>query len=85
MVAHDIVVTLLCEELHSEAPDVPNGVGTSLFTTSGADSGKNWGLLANSIEELGRSKMGDIMSDFEFSPGTGGFGMDNPRGGQHKC
>ena len=83
VVANNIVVTLLSEELHTEATDIANRIGTTLLTTSGTDSAKNRRLLANSVEEFGTSEMGDIMGNFELSPSTSCFGMDNPKQSKH--
>lgn len=83
VIADNIMVTLLSEELHTEATDIANRVGTTLLTTGGTDSAKNRRLLANSVEELGTSEMGDVMGDFELSPSTSCFGMDNSKQSKH--
>jgi hypothetical protein len=52
VVADDVMIPFLGEELDRKATDVTDGVCTSLFTASGAQTEQYLGLLSNAVEEL---------------------------------
>ena len=80
MVADNIMVTLLGEELDGKAADIAHGIGTALLATGGAGPEEHLGLLADAVEELGAGEVGDVIGDTELSPGAGTLGVDNSIG-----
>lgn len=77
MVADNVVVTLLGEELDGEAVHITHGICATLLTTSGTGAEKHLGGLANSVEELGAGEVRDILGDAELTPGTITLGVNN--------
>lgn len=71
------MIAFLCEEFHREASYVSDGVCTPPFTSSGAQTQKNFSLLADTIEEFGSSQGRDVICNFEFTPSTSSFSVDN--------
>lgn len=79
MISNDIVVSLLCEELHSKASHITNGVCSATFTGSCAQSPEDRSLFSDSIQEFRTCVFRDVIGDFEFSPCTGGFRMNDTK------
>lgn len=78
MVPDNVIVSFLSEELDREASDIANSIGAALLTASGTKTEENLCLLASGVEELGASQLSDFrVCDFEFSPGTSGFGVND--------
>ena len=77
MVPHNIMIAFFSIELDGEPPDISNSIRAPLFSTCCADTTQHWRFLSNSLKEFGPGQVGNIMSDFEFTPSTGCFGMDD--------
>jgi hypothetical protein len=77
MISNNVMVPLLSEELDREASDISYGICTTLLTTSGAESEENWCFLANAIQEFSSGEVRYVISDFEFTPSSSSFGMDD--------
>jgi hypothetical protein len=77
VVPNYVVVAFLCEELGSKPSHVTNSVCSTTFTGGSTQSPKNRGLLADAIKEFGTCVFRDIIGDFELSPRTRGFGVNN--------
>lgn len=80
MVSDDIVVPLFREELDGKPTDITNSVSATLFAACSAPTEKNWGLLADTIEKIGRRKARDIIGNLELAPCAGRFGMNDSGG-----
>lgn len=77
VITNNVMIALLCEELHGEASHVSDGVCAALFTSGGTDTEENPSLLADAIEEFGGGQGRDVVGDFEFTLSTRSFSMDN--------
>lgn len=77
MVSHNVMISFFSEEFDREASYISDSVCTTLFAAGCTETEQNWCLLADSIQELGRSERRNIVSYFELAPGTGSLGMDN--------
>jgi hypothetical protein len=77
MVSDNIMVSVLGEELDRVSTNITNSVGTALFTSSRTQAEEKRRLLANAVEEFGGCQVGDVVCNFEFTPGAGCFGVDN--------
>lgn len=81
MVPDNVMIAFFREELDRKASDISNSICASLLTSSGTDTAQNGGFLPNPLEELCTRYVRDVIRDFEFSPCTRRFGMDNPKRG----
>lgn len=71
------MIAFLSEKLHRKASYVSDGVCTTPFTSSAAQTKKNLSLLADTIEEFGGGQERDVIGNFEFTPSTSSFSVDN--------
>ena len=78
MVSDNVMIAFFRKEFDRESSDISNSVCASLFTSGGTNTAQNRSFLSNTLEELSPRYMGDVIRDFEFSPCTCSFGMDNP-------
>ncbi|KAH3669350.1 hypothetical protein OGAPHI_001471 [Ogataea philodendri] len=77
VIVNQVQVSVLGVELGSKSSWVSGRVCRTFLTTDGGESGENSGLLTNSVQELGGTHIGDVISDFENTVGTRTLGMDN--------
>jgi hypothetical protein len=77
VVSNYVVVSLLCEEFDSKASHITDSVRSTTFTGSCTQPPKDRGLLSNTVKEFCTCVFRDIIGDFEFSPRTGGFGVND--------
>jgi hypothetical protein len=77
MISNNVVVSLLGEELDRKASDISNGISTALLTTGSTETEENRRLLADAIEKFGGCEVGDVIHDFEFSPSSSSFGVND--------
>lgn len=85
MVSDNVMIAFFRKEFDRESSDISNSVCASLFTSGGTNTAQNRSFLSNTLEELSPRYMGDVIRDFEFSPCTCSFGMDNPRRVNQHC
>lgn len=80
MVADNVMISFLREELDSKATNIANRVSAAFFTASVAQAEENGGLFAHAIHEFSRCQVGDVIGNLELAPSASCFGMDNPVG-----
>jgi hypothetical protein len=74
VVAHRVVIAVLCAELEGEAAGVAPGVGRALFTGHGGEPGRHLGASAR-LEEVGPGELADVVGDFEEAVRTAVYGV----------
>lgn len=75
MIPNNVMIALFGKELHRKATDISHGIGAAFLATSGTAAEKHWSFLAYSIEEFSSGKVGNVVGNFELTPGAGGFSM----------
>lgn len=76
IIENKVLIAFFGVELCGPATDIANCVAGAFLAGNRGDTCQDLRLLPYAGEELGIGKIGDIVSDLELAPGSGGFGVD---------
>lgn len=77
VVTNHIPIAFFSVELDCETTRITFSISRTLFTTNGRESGEDGSSLTNSFEDLGLAELGNVMGNFEVTPSTSTFGVDD--------
>ena len=75
--AYQIPIAFICEEFNSKSTSITSSISGSLFAANSRKADENRRLLAYLAEEIGTTQVGNIICNFEYTVGTGTFGVDD--------
>ena len=72
--------TFVGVKFYGKATRITRGISRALFTTDSRESKKSLGLLSNTVKEIGRGEVADIVGHFELSISTSTLGVNHSLG-----
>lgn len=80
VITNHIPIAFFGVEFNSETTRITFGISGTLFTTDSGESSEDGCSLTKSFEDLSLAELSNIVSDFEITPSTSTFGMDDSFG-----